>query len=237
MRLFVAVWPSQAAMDHLELALDGVRAAGAATDIRWAARETWHLTTAFYGTVADGAVPELVDALGQAAAGLAPYELGLRGAGVFAHRTLWLGAGGDVTAHRAVVVASGAAGEAVGVTPDHRPRDRPHLTVGRVRPVEGARRASRGGTARGGTGRGPARDLRRRPPVGGGAGGAGESGRGRAAAGASGGADGLVRALAVYEGPRWTVREVALVRSEPGAGRGGGPLYETVATVRLGPTG
>ncbi len=45
---------------------------------------------------------------------------------------------------------------------------------------------------------------------------------------------GLVRALAVYEGPRWQVDELLLVSSRPGAGRGGGPLYEAVETFPLG---
>ena len=44
----------------------------------------------------------------------------------------------------------------------------------------------------------------------------------------------LVRALAVYEGPRWLVDELTLVSSQPGAGRGGGPLYERVETFALG---
>jgi 2'-5' RNA ligase len=45
----------------------------------------------------------------------------------------------------------------------------------------------------------------------------------------------LVRALAVYEGPAWRVEDVLLLQSQPGEGRGGGPLYTTVGTWRLGP--
>jgi len=41
--------------------------------------------------------------------------------------------------------------------------------------------------------------------------------------------DGLVHALALYEGPTWTVDELHLEQSWPGRGRGGGPLYEQVA--------
>jgi 2'-5' RNA ligase len=43
-----------------------------------------------------------------------------------------------------------------------------------------------------------------------------------------------VRALAVYDGPRWQVDHLLLVSSRPGAGRGSGPLYETVETFALG---
>lgn len=40
-------------------------------------------------------------------------------------------------------------------------------------------------------------------------------------------------ALAVYEGPTWTVTEAQLVLSELGQGRSGGPLYTTVAELPL----
>ena len=43
----------------------------------------------------------------------------------------------------------------------------------------------------------------------------------------------LVHALSVYEGPSWTVSEIALESSVPGAGRGGGPRYETVHRMPL----
>ncbi len=45
--------------------------------------------------------------------------------------------------------------------------------------------------------------------------------------------DHLVRALAVYQGPEWTVDELLLESSVPGAGRGGGPRYETVRRMAL----
>jgi len=50
-------------------------------------------------------------------------------------------------------------------------------------------------------------------------------------------ASGIVRALAVYEGPRWTVDELLLMSSQPGAGRGGGPLYEVIDRFALGSRG
>jgi 2'-5' RNA ligase len=43
-----------------------------------------------------------------------------------------------------------------------------------------------------------------------------------------------VRALSVYEGPLWRAESIALVSSRLGAGRGGGPLHETVAEFPLG---
>lgn len=207
MRLFAAVWPPDDVLDHLDLALATVRGgpAGASTAVRWSARETWHLTAAFYGDLPDGAVPGLVADLAAVARGRAPFTLTLRGAGVFSHRTMWVGVGGDVEAQRRLSGACVDAGAEQGAVPDRRPRERPHLTVARIRP--GARPPRRG-SSRPARGRGP-----------------GEQG-GEAPLTDQDVARGVARALAVYEGPSWTVDELCLVASRPGAGRGGGPLYE-----------
>jgi RNA 2',3'-cyclic 3'-phosphodiesterase len=214
-RLFAAVWPPDDVLDHLDLALATARGgpAGLSSSVRWSAREAWHVTAAFYGSLPDGSLAGLTAALRAELAGVGAYDLTLRGAGVFAHRTLWVGVGGDADAQRAVSAACARAGEAVGAAPDERPRDRPHLTIGRVRP--GARpprrRSSRPDFGR--PGPGGAREPRSVDP--------GDD------------AAALARALAVYSGPTWTVREVLLVESRPGAGRGGGPLYTPVERVAL----
>lgn len=223
MRLFAAVWPPDDVLDHLDLALGAVRrgaggpAAGSGP-VRWSARETWHLTCAFYGDVADGSAPELAGSLAAVAAAAFPYRLRLRGAGVFAHRTLWVGVGGDTAAQAALARAAVSAGQIVGARPDGRARDRAHLTIGRVR-ADGSgprRRGGRVGQRRGG--RGPA------------------AGRSAGSDGAVDPADAesLVGALAVYEGPEWTVESLRLVASRPGEGRGGGPLYTVVDEYPLG---
>ena len=215
MRVFAAVWPPEGVLDHLDLALGALRRElpGDGTGpVRWSARETWHLTCAFYGDVPDGRVPELAGALAAAAATTAPYRLRLRGSGVFSHRTLWVGVGGDTAAQRALVRAAVDAGTAVAARPDDRPRARAHLTIGRVR--DGAGRGSRG-PGRWGT------DAA-----------AGRRGRNVPSAGPAGtipfDADAFVGALMVYEGPEWTVETLRLVASRPGEGRGGGPLYTVV---------
>lgn len=212
MRLFAAVWPPEHVLDHLDLALASVRGApsGLPSAVRWSARESWHLTVAFYGDLPDGAVPGLSADLAEVAARTAPYELALHGAGVFSHRTLWVGVAGDLAVQRALSVGCVEAGESAGGVPDNRPRDRPHLTVGRVRPGSGPPRRRSSRSDRPG----------QRPD------GQGPDDEGVAA--------GLVRALAVYDGPRWQVDQLLLVSSRPGAGRGGGPLYETVGTFALG---
>jgi 2'-5' RNA ligase len=230
--LFAAVWPPEDVLDHLDLALGAVRRTlpgDGAGPVRWSARETWHLTCAFYGDVPDGRAAELAGALGRVASGSAPYRLRLRGAGVFSHRTLWVGVGGDTAAQQALAHAAVAAGERVDARPDDRPRERAHLTIGRVRDLGG--RGRRPGGDRG---------VGERPSGRGGGAGSGDEGPGRpwGRSRARGqeppfDADLLVGALAVYEGPEWTVDSLLLVASRPGAGRGGGPLYTIVEDLPL----
>jgi len=219
MRLFAAVWPPADVLDHLDLALAVVRRGSSAQDdgVRWSAREMWHLTAAFYGSLPDAAADGLGADLARAAAGAEPFDLQLRGAGVFAHRTLWVGTGGDVAAMVDLAAAARTVGEEHGAAADVRVRHRPHLTVGRARPgARPPRRGSRATSAGGrGSGRGPGRgaggDRRDLDP-----------------------AEVFEQALAVYEGPVWRVEALALVASRPGEGRGGGPLYTTVGTYPLG---
>lgn len=210
MRLLAAVWPPDDVLDHVDLALAAVRPRGLGEDaVRWTAREAWHLTAAFYGSVPDALAEDLAGGLDELAARTAPFELALRGAGVFAHRTLWVGVGGDVDAMTTLAAGARDVGDAVGARPDDRARNRPHLTVGRARP--GSRPPRRRGSPRGGRGPGERSPGDAVPdPV-----------------------DVVAQALAVYDGPAWWVQAVTLVESRPGEGRGGGPLYRTCRTARL----
>ncbi|MCB2178095.1 MAG: RNA 2',3'-cyclic phosphodiesterase [Actinomycetales bacterium] len=198
MRLFASIRPPGPVLDHLRGALH--TAATADLPVRWTAEENWHLTVAFFGEVPDGALGELGGSLGQVAGVAAPFELRLRGAGVFSGRTLWVGASGDDGAMAALARSAREAGEMVSGFRDTRDRHRAHLTVGRV--------LDDGSAAR----RACSRDGRRVP----------------------GAVDHLVHALALYEGPAWTVGELLLEQSWPGGGRGGGPRYERVGRWPLG---
>jgi 2'-5' RNA ligase len=202
MRLFVAVRPPGPVLLHLDVALRtvtaGVDSGDRSSPVRWTEVENRHLTAAFFGDVADALVGELGDAVDAAVSEVDPFELHLRGAGVFAHRTLWIGAGGDVGSMRRLSDALAGAGADLVARSDDRVRSRAHLTIGRMDPSV---RRSR-----------PRRTDQAQPED---------------------AADALVRALAVYEGPSWLVEDVHLLASQPGAGRGGGPLYTTVRTCRL----
>lgn len=200
MRLFAAVRPPADVLDHLARALDLVHPAASSGPgpLRWTAPENRHLTLAFYGEVADGAVEEVREALDEVASTTPPFALELHGAGVFSGRTVWIGASGDLDAMAALTAGAVAVGEDVLGRRDDRIRSRPHLTV--------ARASQRTGRSEGG--------RRRREPLG-------------------DLVSQVVHALALYTGPRWTVDEVLLVRSRPGEGRGGGPLYDDVAVLPL----
>lgn len=213
MRLFASLRPSDAALEHLARALTSVHLGARPFDgsgappVRWSAPESWHVTLAFYGDVPDGAVPELEDGLADLAAHHEPFDLRLQGAGVFAHRTLWVGLGGDAAAVVGLCAGARDVGAAVLGRAEARERARPHLTVGRVTDEVRAGRSRRRG------------------------------GRGGRGAGRAAGVDPLaapVRALGVYEGPSWTVDAVRLVRSDLGQGRGGAALHTDVARLRLG---
>jgi RNA 2',3'-cyclic 3'-phosphodiesterase len=126
-------------LDHLRGALD-LAATGPDVPVRWTAEENWHLTVAFFGEVPEGAVGELTDSLAEAARTVAPFELRLRGAGVFSGRTLWVGASGQLSAEALLVQAVRQVGEQVSSYRDTRERLRPHLTVGRVLDDSASRR-------------------------------------------------------------------------------------------------
>jgi RNA 2',3'-cyclic 3'-phosphodiesterase len=204
-RLFAALHPDAAAGAHLDLALGAVRAheqvrPGGAPLVRWTPRERWHVTVSFFGEVPDGAVPDLTDALAEAAAQAAPLELSLRGAGVFDRRVLWVGVGGDSDRLRQLSAAAAAAAEDVGVHVDRRPRQRAHLTVARA--GAGARQAERRGRRGRTASPGPTvRDA----------------------------LEGPAAALAVYDGPRWTADALTLVESEIGGHRPVHRVVETLA--------
>lgn len=125
MRLFVAIRPPRAVLEHLDGALEAVRdRAGRA--LRWTDPEQRHLTLAFHPDVPAGAVDDVVADAARLAAGHAPPALHLAGAGEFSHRTLWVGVGGQVREVGALLAEPWLADE------DGRDRRRAHLTVARV---------------------------------------------------------------------------------------------------------
>ena len=141
--MFVALAPSQPALEHLEEFLSPRQEAGAG--LRWTVPEQWHLTLAFFGDVAERHFDDLVERLGRAAARRTAVELAIAGGGAFPNpgraKVVYAGvdaAGRDeelrrmATGARAAGTRSGAGGEGG--------RFHPHVTLARSgRPIEATR--------------------------------------------------------------------------------------------------
>jgi RNA 2',3'-cyclic 3'-phosphodiesterase len=138
MRLFVAVVPPPAVLDHLAAAVAELRAEPAADDprIRWTVREQWHLTLAFLGDVDDASRPELHRRLARAAGRHPVLRLQIGGGGGFGSarkaRVLWAGVGGDATPLRDLARSVGAAARRTGIEVTEG-RFRAHVTLARLR--------------------------------------------------------------------------------------------------------
>jgi RNA 2',3'-cyclic 3'-phosphodiesterase len=111
MRLFVAAYPPAGVCDDLErrlAQLNVAMAAGQGVNTRLAKRDTWHITLAFLGDVADERVPDVHAAVertvgGWRADGSGPPELRLAGGGRFGRgrfTLLWVGVDGEREALR-----------------------------------------------------------------------------------------------------------------------------------------
>lgn len=124
MRVFVALRPPPSVLEHLEAALEEVRAS-AGLSLRWGDPSQWHLTLAFRPDLPDGALEDAVEELAGIAARHRPMTLQLSGAGVFSARTLWIGVGGATGALASLMDESLLEGEG-------RERRRAHLSVARV---------------------------------------------------------------------------------------------------------
>jgi 2'-5' RNA ligase len=105
--------------------------------LRYVPPDQWHVTTAFYGEVAEAVVPELLERLGRAVARTPPLTLSIRGLGTFPKqnataRVLWAGLAGDLAELSRLADRCVAAGRRSGVAMDDRPF-RAHLTLARAR--------------------------------------------------------------------------------------------------------
>ena len=136
MRLFVALAPSEAALDDLEAACTPLRAGAA--ELRWTGRELRHITLAFLGEVGEDRLPALLPRLSRAARRHPAFGLSIAGGGAFpspARATvLWSGLAGDRKALGELAMSVGAGARRAGApAPDEGRRYRPHVTLARCR--------------------------------------------------------------------------------------------------------
>lgn len=138
--MFVALVPSDEAVEDLDEFLEPRRAAG---DFRWATPAQFHLTLAFLASVEDRRLDELTERLTRAARKRGSFTTRIAGGGAFPNvgraRVLWAGLElDDAAATELDRLATGAraAASRTGITVDGQ-RFRPHLTVARLgRPAE-----------------------------------------------------------------------------------------------------
>lgn len=141
MRMFVALFPPAAALDHLEEFLAVRREAGPA--LRWTVPEQWHLTLAFLPAVADRHLDDLSERLAQAAARRTAFSVALAGGGAFPDparaKVLFARVESDEAELERLATGVRAAAGKAGAGPDGGPF-RPHVTLARSgRPLEATR--------------------------------------------------------------------------------------------------
>lgn len=137
-RLFVAIYPPEPALDELAGAVRKLKLGSAAaegTNVRLTVRPLWHVTVAFLGDVADERAPAAAAALQEGVArwGGAPLELNLAGGGRFGRgrfTVLWAGLAGEVAELHALGGEVRRALRRARLPCDRKPL-RPHLTFAR----------------------------------------------------------------------------------------------------------
>lgn len=135
MRLFAALVPPPEAVEDLDAFLEPRRDAAG---FRWTRPEQFHVTLAFYGTVPEHRLDDLVERLARAGARRTAFPAQVAGGGAFpdpAHaRVLWAGLSLDDDGRTEIGrLATGcrAAAARAGVVVDGQ-RFRPHLTLARL---------------------------------------------------------------------------------------------------------
>jgi 2'-5' RNA ligase len=187
LRLFVAIELPQAVLDALRRLQSELRARGL-EPLRWVRPEGIHLTLKFLGETPAERVPDIAQALEQAAKGVPPHDLSLGPLGTFGSRgsprVLWVDLAGDLEPLRRLQERIEKSLAQIGFPKEGRPFSA-HLTLARV-PPEAAR---------------------------------GLAGR-------------LAEAVQRVKGPpgHIPVREVSLMRSQPGPG---GAVYTCLHSVPL----
>jgi 2'-5' RNA ligase len=104
--------------------------------VSWVAPENFHVTLKFLGSVDDGRVQGVIDALHTAVQGHAPFDLEVSGLGAFPSatrpRVLWAGLAGDIAPLAALAASVEDALDGLGFPREGR-AFAPHITLGRVR--------------------------------------------------------------------------------------------------------
>jgi 2'-5' RNA ligase len=137
LRLFIALEFPASVKTALAAAIKRLQAVDRGRSVRWTAIDNLHLTLKFLGDTPAGRVPAINAAIGQAAAGIAPFPLSISGAGVFPNqrspRILWIGVGGEVVTLLKLQANVEHYVAPLGYPTESRPFSA-HITIGRVKP-------------------------------------------------------------------------------------------------------
>jgi len=108
-------------------------------DIRWVHPEAMHLTLKFLGDIDSGQIEAIFAEMEKACKTVTPFECSVQGAGVFPDmkrpRVLWLGIEGPEPLIRLIRTLNDSL-LSLGFEPEER-KSHPHLTLGRVRSLQG----------------------------------------------------------------------------------------------------
>jgi len=109
---------------------------GKIPSVKWVDPYSIHLTLKFLGNIAVGRIPEVTQAIEEAAQGMSPFHLEVKGLGVFPNvrqvRVAWVGIGGEVDKLSQLQQRIESNLMPLGFTPESR-RFTPHLTLARLR--------------------------------------------------------------------------------------------------------
>ncbi len=134
-RAFIAVVPPESVRADIGRRVRSLSQRDAGDAVRWVTPDAVHITLAFLGQLAEGALPPLRDALAAETAGVAPFSLRAGGIGQFGSRdsrVIWAGLEGDLDALRELHARVSAAVTRTGLRVEQR-AFQPHITLGRVR--------------------------------------------------------------------------------------------------------
>jgi 2'-5' RNA ligase len=134
-RCFVAIkLPEEikAALSRLQAELKS----GNKFPVKWVDPYSTHLTLKFLGNVNRDMTSQITEAIKEAAPGVSPFHLEIKGLGVFPNprrvQVIWVGIGGEVESLLKLQKGIESALEGLGFAPEGRAFT-PHLTLGRVR--------------------------------------------------------------------------------------------------------
>ena len=140
LRTFIAVGIDKTIRGHAVALQEALGRSGA--DVKWVEPENLHVTLLFLGEVEDRTLPAVCRVVADVAAGLAPFEMIVEGAGCFPSprrpRTLWVGVGDG---RQELVALHDALEPPLLELGCYRREERqytPHLTLGRVKGDLGA---------------------------------------------------------------------------------------------------